>query len=172
MESLIYEDEINIDEYLYTVSEYRHVSQQNIEGMKMVLPVLKNYQTPNIYIEGSYNAMKLCDEQYENEEILIDDTSADHYPMDVFYSDSLEVIGSTEQLMKAYEEQAANYRQLVAVLEENLEDESENEPEEELQTEEKSDNQAEIIKAFSEIMNDMETTAAEDEFLDENKQNG
>ena len=46
LESLIYEDEINIDEYLYTVSEYRHVSQQNIEGMKVVLPVLKNYQTP------------------------------------------------------------------------------------------------------------------------------
>lgn len=116
--------------------------------------------------------MKLCDEQYENEEVLIDDTSADHYPMDVFYSDSLEVIGSTEQHMKAYEEQASNYRQLVTVLEENLEKESANEPEEELQTEEKSDNQIKIIKAFSEIMNDMETPAAEDEFLDENKQNG
>lgn len=161
-------------------------SQQNVEGMKMVLPVLKNYQTPftlinckvpanenvaaeerNIYIEGSYNAMKLCDEQYENEEILIDDTSADHYPMDVFYSDSLELIGSTEQLMKAYEEQAVNYRQLVTALEDNLEDEPGDEPEEKLSANEKSDNQAEIIKAFSEIMNEMESAAAEDEFLDE-----
>lgn len=274
LESPVYEDEINIDEYLYTVSEYCHVSQsggeiyivpalgqvcqnnadlyrknlmrfdmntpaykenvtpidhllmktdaflnpdyilidtrsglhqiggmtlarysdmavlffygsqQNVEGMKMVLPVLKNYQTPftlinckvpanesvaaeekNIYIEGSYNAMKVCDEQYENEEILIDDTSADHYPMDVFYSDSLEVIGSTEQLMKAYEEQASNYRQLVTVLEENLEDELEDV----MQSEEKNDSQEEIIEAFSDIMNRLGTAAAEDEFLDENK---
>lgn len=157
-------------------------SQQNAEGMKMVFPVLKHYEIPftlvnckipanenvaqvekKIYLEGSYNAMALCDDQYREGLTLIDDESGDHYPLDIPYSEALEVIGSTDQLLRVYEEQKASYRQLVNVLEDSLEEEEQ----EEATAESSGNNERDIVAAFSEIMNGLETGAAEDEFATE-----
>ena len=103
-------------------------SQQNIEGMKMTLPILKKSKTSfiminskvpanedlaglekRVYLEGAYEALKLCDERYLNEEVLLEDDTADHYPIDVEYNVALEVVGSTEQLVRAWEDQRSEY---------------------------------------------------------------
>ena len=34
-----------------------------------------------VYLEGADEALKLCDRRYVNEEILLEDDSADHYPI-------------------------------------------------------------------------------------------
>lgn len=154
-------------------------SQQNAEGMKMVLPVLKQCGVPftlvnskvpaneevaavekKIFLEGSHSALASCDEQYREGLILIDDDTAEHYPIDISYSDALEVIGSTEQLMKAYEQRKANYRELVNVLEENFAEDTQGGS----TKGESAEVQIEIVKTFSSIMNGLETAAAEDEF--------
>ena len=148
----------------------------------MIFPVLKKDQTPfilvnckvpvnetvaeeekDIYIEGAYNALKLCDESYLQGMILMDDTSAEHYPIDIYYSEALEVVGNTDQLMRACEEQSSNYRQLINTLEDNLAEESATENSIAVS----GNDQWEIICAFSEIMNGLQTAAAEDEFADE-----
>lgn len=154
-------------------------SRQNVEGMKMVLPILKSNGTPfvlinakvpsndevaaierRIYLEGAYNALGMCDEQYREGNILIDDESAEHYPKEVSYNDALEVVASIEQFRKAYEDQKKNYREIVNILEETFSEE----------TEERSvpdiydARQDCVVHAFSEIMNGLETAAAEEEF--------
>lgn len=114
-------------------------SQQNVEGMKMVLPILKRNGTPfvlinskvpandevaaierRIYLEGAYNALGMCDEQYHEGNILIDDESGEHYPKEVSYNDALEVVAGMEQFRKAYEDQKKSYREIANVLEEAL----------------------------------------------------
>lgn len=157
-------------------------SHQNAEGMKMVLPVLKNYATPftlvnckvpanegaaseekKIYLEASYAAMSLCDEQYQKEEVMIDDDTGEHYPLDISYSDTLEVVNNSDQLLKAFEEQRVNYRQLVNVLEDSLLEEQES-----IEMPQDMDRQQdEIIDVFSDIMSGLQTGAAEDEFSSE-----
>lgn len=148
----------------------------------MVLPILKSNGTPfvlinskvpandevaeiekRIYLEGAYNALSLCDEQYREGNILIDDESGEHYPREVSYNDALEVIANMEQFRKAYEEQKNNYKEIVNVLEEAL---SEDAGERSVQAIHHAD-QNHIVTAFSEIMNGLETAAAEEEFSTE-----
>lgn len=154
-------------------------SQQNVEGMKMVLPTLKSNGTPfvlvnskvpandevaeierRIYLEGAYNALSMCDEQYHEGDILIDDESGEHYPKEVSYNDALEVVASMEQFRKAYEVQRKNYREIVNVLEETLSGELEERGVPDIH----NVRQDCIVNAFSEIMNGLETAAAEEEF--------
>ena len=154
-------------------------SQQNAEGMKMVLPILKKNGTPfvlvnskvpandevaevekRIYLEASYNALSTCDEQYEEGTVLIDDETGEHYPKSIPYNDTLEVVDSVEQFRKAYDEQRGSYRELVNALEDVLSDETEKEDISIV----RPVNQIQIVKAFSNIMDGLETAAAEDEF--------
>lgn len=154
-------------------------SQQNVEGMKMVLPILKSNGTPfvlinskvpandevaaierRIYLEGAYNALGMCDEQYHEGNILIDDESGEHYPKEVSYNDALEVVAGVEQFRKAYEDQKKSYREIVNVLEEAFSEELEERDVPDIH----SVRQDSIVNAFSEIMNGLETAAAEEEF--------
>ena len=157
-------------------------SQQNIEGMKMVFPILKSNGTPfvlinskvpandevaaiekRIYIEGAYNALCMCDEQYREGDVFIEDESGEHYPKEVSYNDSLEVVANMEQFRKAYEEQKKNYREIANVLEDALSEE----PEDRSAPAIHDDKQEYIVDAFSKIMNGLETAAAEEEFSTE-----
>ncbi len=157
-------------------------SRQNTEGMKMVLPALKktgtsfvlvNSKVPSneevasiekkIYLEGSYSALADCDIQYKEGNILIDDELGEHYPLNIPFSDTLEVVNSIEQFMKAFDEQKSNYSELVTVLEDSLESEAA----ETNHSSEELTKQTEIVTAFSNIMNGLETAAAEDEFSTE-----
>lgn len=157
-------------------------SRQNVEGMKMVLPILKRNGTPfvlinskvpandevaaverRVYLEGAYNALSICDEQYQEGDIFIDDESGEHYPKEVSYDDALEVVVNMEQFRKAYEEKRGNYREIANVLEEVLSGEMEERVEPVIH----DDRQGYIVDAFSEIMNGLETAAAEEEFSTE-----
>lgn len=157
-------------------------SQQNVEGMKMVFPILKSNGTPfvlinskvpandevaaiekRIYLEGAYSALSICDEQYREGYVFIDDESAEHYPKEVSYNDALEVVANMEQLRKAYEEQKKKYREIVNALEDALSGESEDRSVVDIH----DTRQGCIVKAFSEIMNGLETAAAEEEFSTE-----
>lgn len=154
-------------------------SRQNVEGMKMVLPTLKSNGTPfvlinarvpannevasierRIYLEGSYNALSICDEQYSKGDVLIDDESGEHYPREIPYNEALEVVTDIEQLRKAYEGQKNNYREIVNALEDALSEETEEKDVQVVQ----SDRQKHIVEAFSEIMDELKTAAAEGEF--------
>ena len=157
-------------------------SRQNVEGMKMVLPILKSNGTPfvlinskvpandevaaierRIYLEGAYNALSICDEQYREGEIFIEDESGEHYPREVSYDDALEVVVNMDQFRKAYEEKKNNYREIANALEEVLSGETEDRNEPIIH----DDRQGYIVEAFSEIMNGLETAAAEEEFSTE-----
>lgn len=157
-------------------------SRQNIEGMKMVLPILKSNGTPfilinskvpannevaeiekQIYLEGAYNALSMCDKQYQDEKILIDDEAGEHYPKEIAYNDALEVVANMEQFRKAYEEQKGNYREIANALEESLSEEVI----EQGAAVSSDDGKDRIVTAFSEIMNGLETAAAEEEFSTE-----
>ncbi|MCI8960510.1 MAG: AAA family ATPase [Lachnospiraceae bacterium] len=153
-------------------------SRQNIDGMRMTLPILKSSGTPfllvnskvpvneslaqmekKIYIEGAYRALGSCDQEYRDNEILLDDKAAEHYPVLVTYNAGLEVVSSVEQLLKGYEEQEAEYMGIVNVIEDTLLNDSavdsaikETVP------------SSDITHAFSNIMGGIETAAAEDEF--------
>jgi len=156
-------------------------SGQNIEGMRMTLPILKSSGTPfllinskvpvnealakiekKIYIEGAYQALSKCDKEYQESEILLEDETAEHYPIHISYNPGLEVIASTEQLLKGYEEQETEYGRIVNVIEDTLQtgladaimaiD---------------TGHSREIAAAFSSIMGSLETAAAEDEFATE-----
>lgn len=157
-------------------------SQQNIEGMKMVFPILKSNGTPfvlvnsrvpaneevaaiekRMYLEGAYNALSLCDEQYSEENVFMEDESGEHYPKEIAYNDALEVVTSMEQFRKAYEEQKGSYREIVNALEDVLSEEAAD-PEAPVMETGRQDC---IVAAFSEIMNGLETAAAEEEFSTE-----
>lgn len=155
-------------------------SPQNTAGMKMTIPILKKGQIPfvminskvpvneqlaeqekRIYLEGAYDALKLCDNRYSNEEIAMEDDSADHYPIDVEYNVALEVINNIDQLLRVWEEQRRPYGAITNAILDTLSDEyvdlsnlSFDDPE----------SQQQIIDVFSEIMGGLETAAAEDEF--------
>lgn len=153
-------------------------SKQNIEGMRMTLPILKSSGTPfllinskvpvneslaqiekKMYIEGAYNALVKCDRAYQEAEIFMEDEAAEHYPIHITYNAGLEVIASTEQLLKGYEEQETEYRRVVSAIEDTLQNEL-------TDTAEVADvgSSKDIVTAFSGIMGGLETAAAEDEF--------
>lgn len=157
-------------------------SRQNVEGMKMVLPALKSNGTPfilvnskvpandevaaierRIYLDGAYHALSICDEQYQDGNILIDDESGEHYPKEVSYNDALEVVATMEQFRKAYNEQRKSYKEIVNVLEETFAGESEENSVSDIH----DAGWESIVEAFSEIMNGLETAAAEEEFSTE-----
>lgn len=154
-------------------------SRQNVEGMKMVLPILKSNGTPfvlinskvpandevaaiekRIYLEGAYNALSICDEQYRDGDVFIEDEAGEHYPKEVPYNDALEVVANMEQFRKAYEEQKSNYKEIANVLEDSLSEQ----PEDRSIPVGYDDKQDCIVDVFSEIMNGLETAAAEEEF--------
>lgn len=153
-------------------------SRQNIEGMRMTLPVLKSSNTPfllinskvpvndslaqiekKIHIEGAYDVLKKCDREYQENEILPDDEAAEHYPVPITYNAGLEVVTSTGQLLKGYEEQEAEYTKIVNVIEDTLQNEFAD-----MAVETDFGHTREIVTAFSGIMGGLETAAAEDEF--------
>lgn len=156
-------------------------SKQNIEGMRMTLPILKSSDTPfllingkvpvneslaqiekKIFIEGAYSALSLCAREYQENDILLDDETAEHYPIHITYNAGLEIISSADQLLKGYEEQEAEYNRIVNVIEDTLQNDIINT--------DKSENNIpsiEIAQAFSDIMGKLETAAAEDEFATE-----
>lgn len=157
-------------------------SQQNVEGMKMVLPILKSNGTPfvlinskvpandevaaiekRIYLEGAYNALSMCDEQYRDGDVFIEDESGEHYPKEVPYNDALEVVANMDQFRKAYEEQKNNYKEIANVLEDSLSEQ----PEDRSIPAVHDDKQDCIVAVFSGIMNGLETAAAEEEFSTE-----
>lgn len=158
-------------------------SKQNIEGMKMTIPILKSNEIPfilinskvpvneelaelekQVYLDGSYEALRLCDDRYYNNEILLEDESAEHFPIDIAYNMALEVIGSTEQLVRAWEDQRSEYIAMANVIADVL-------PEEvtapKVLASEDENEQEKIIEAFADTMGGLETAAAEDEFATE-----
>ncbi len=156
-------------------------SSQNLEGMRMTLPVLKSSDTPfllvnskvpvneslaqiekKIYIEGAYNALSMCDIEYQHNEILLEDETAEHYPVHITYNAGLEVVASVEQLLKGYKEQETEYNGIVSIIEDTLQNDTAD-----AATEEDSIQTQEIVEAFSNIMGKLETAAAEDEFTTE-----
>lgn len=155
-------------------------SPQNTEGMKMTIPVLYKKQIPfilinsrvpvneqlaqqekRVYLEGAYDALRMCDEKYSREEIGIEDDSADHYPIDIEYNIALEVINSTDQLVRAWEEQRKSYGAITNAILDIL---SEEYVDLERLDFEKQEVQEQIIEAFADVMGGLETAAAEDEF--------
>lgn len=157
-------------------------SRQNIDGMKMVLPVLKKFQTPftlvnckvpineavaeeekSTYLEGAYEALQLCDVSYQRGDVLLDDSSAEHYPIDIYYNEALEVIKNPDQLIRTFEE-LPSYGQLINEIEDTLADESDHTQLSEMSEE----SEKEIVRIFSCVMNGLQTAAAEDEFANEN----
>ena len=156
-------------------------SRQNIEGMRMTLPILKSSGTPfllinskvpvnealaqiekKMYIEGAYYALSKCDKEYQENEILLDDETAEHYPIHITYNAGLEVISSTEQLLKGYEEQETEYGRIVSVIEDTLQNDFND-----ATVAADMGHTREIVIAFSSIMGGLETAAAEDEFATE-----
>ncbi len=153
-------------------------NRQNIEGMRMTIPVLKNSETAfllinskvpvneslaqvekKLYIEGAYHALSVCDVKYQNNEILPDDETAEHYPIHITYNAGLEVISSTDQLLKGYEDQEAEYGRILNVIEDTLQSDSDA-----FAVIDDAAQSKEIVKAFANIMGGLETAAAEDEF--------
>jgi len=80
-------------------------------------------QEKKIYLEGAYDALRLCDEKYAREEILIEDDSADHYPIDIEYNVGLEVVNNTEQLVRVWEDQRKAYGVITNAILDNLSEE-------------------------------------------------
>lgn len=153
-------------------------SRQNIEGMRMTLPILKSSNTPfllinskvpvneslaqiekKMYIEGAYNALSKCDTEYRENAILLDDEAAEHYPIHITYNAGLEVVASTEQLLKGYEEQEAEFNKIINVIEDTLQNDVADPA-----TMLDSGHARDIAASFSRIMGGLDTAAAEDEF--------
>ena len=154
-------------------------SQQNIDGMKMVLPHMKESKIPfllvnakvpynqevakieeDFFIEGAYEALCTCDPEYRDGKVLMEDTDAEHFPLKISYNPSAEVLQNTDQLLKAFEEQRGEYQSLAdtiwdAVSPSEAEASNADMP---------AGIQESIIRAFSRIMGGLETAAAEDEF--------
>lgn len=154
-------------------------SQQNIDGMKMVLPHMKKSNVPfllvnakvptndevakieeSLYIEGAYEALCTCDLNYKDGNISIEDESAEHFPVKISYNSAAEVLQNTEQLIKAFEEQSSEYDYLADTILDTILPNIVVEPEVDMTVA----LQETIVKAFSCIMGDLETAAAEDEF--------
>lgn len=153
-------------------------SRQNIEGMRMTLPILKSSNTPfllvnskvpvneslaqiekKIYIEGAFNALSKCDREYQDNEVFLEDEAAEHYPIHITYNAGLEVVASTEQLLKGFEEQEAEYNKIVNVIEDTLQNDIAD-PAIMMDYGHVRD----IAVSFSRIMGGLDTAAAEDEF--------
>lgn len=154
-------------------------SQQNVDGMKMVLPHMKEADIPfllinakvpsndevakieeSIYIEGAYETLCSCDSEYSEGKVAVDDETAEHFPIKISYSPAAEVLQNTDQLIQAFEEQSSEYYHLGDTILDAISpsihsDYGANTP---------IELQGLIIRAFSNIMGDLETAAAEDEF--------
>jgi len=168
---------VTITRYADLVVMLFYGSKQNIAGMKMVLPVVKsndkdfilvNSQVPSnadlaqkereLFVQGAYDALKLCDLDYAQESIAIDSKDADHFPIDITYNASAAFIDSTEQLIKCYADNRVEFEKLASVIADFLyiEGTEPNSP---------TFNNAEIIKCIESLT--PEVPAAEDEFLTE-----
>lgn len=153
-------------------------NQQNVDGMKMVLPHIKKAGIPfflvnskipaneelaklekRFFLEGAYDALCTCDEDYQAGNISIDDDSADHYPINISYNDAEEVMHNVDQLLKAYIGQSTEYEQLANAILEALPQKTT-----EVKNSVADGVQKSIVEAFSSIMGGLETAAAEDEF--------
>lgn len=153
-------------------------SRQNIEGMRMTLPVLKSSNTPfllinskvpvneslaqiekKMYIEGAYNVLAKYSGEDQEDESLLEDESAEYYPIHITYNAGLEVVASTEQLLKGYEEQETEYNRIVSVIMDTLQSDSAS-----AAAVTRSGRAKDIVAAFSGIMGGLDTAAAEDEF--------
>ena len=156
-------------------------SNQNIQGMKTTVPILKKDETPflllnvkvpvntdlaelekKIYLEGIYDAFRICSDDYKNDLVPIDDESAEHYPIDISYHAGLEVIHNMEQLIKVCNEQEYEIKKVVIAIEEMLSGENKT-----------SYNQSDIsqdlvIDSLRTLIGTNETGAAEDDFITEN----
>jgi len=154
-------------------------NQQNIDGMKMVLPHMKKSNIPfllvnakvpandevakieeNLYIEGAYETLCICDSDYEDGKISIDDESAEHFPIKISYNSAAEVLQNTEQIIKAFDEQRGEYNFLADTILDAIPPSVGMTPEAGAPVE----LQKTMIQAFSSIMGNLETAAAEDEF--------
>lgn len=155
-------------------------SKQNIQGMKTTIPILKTENTPfvllnvkvpenaeladmekKIYLEGAYDAFRICNEEYKDELIAIDDETAEHYPIDISYHAGLEVIQNTDQLIKVCNEQEPQIKRIVTAIEDVLL------PEKEQSYDEKDISHNAVIDAFRTLIGKNETGAAEDDFASE-----
>jgi len=115
-------------------------NQQNIDGMKMVLPHMKKSNIPfllvnakvpandevakieeTLYIEGAYETLRICDSDYEEGRISIDDESAEHFPIKISYNSAAEVLQNTEQIIKAFDEQRSEYNFLADAILDSVE---------------------------------------------------
>lgn len=154
-------------------------SQQNVDGMRMVLPHMKKTGVPfllinakvpsndevakieeNIYMEGAYETLCTCDSEYSEGKVPIDDEAAEHFPIKISYNPAAEVLQNTNQLIQAFEEQSSEYYHLGDIILDAISPSIE--PDHETAT--PVELQRSIIQAFSNIMGDLETAAAEDEF--------
>ena len=154
-------------------------SQQNVDGMRMVLPHMKKAGVPfllinakvpsndevakieeNIYMEGAYETLCTCDSEYSEGKVPIDDEAAEHFPIKISYNPAAEVLQNTNQLIQAFEEQSSEYYHLGDIILDAISPSIE--PDHEAAT--PVELQRSIIQAFSNIMGDLETAAAEDEF--------
>lgn len=154
-------------------------SQQNVDGMRMVLPHMKKAGVPfllinakvpsndevakieeNIYMEGAYETLCTCDSEYSEGKVPIDDEAAEHFPIKISYNPAAEVLQNTNQLIQAFEEQSSEYYHLSDIILDAISPSIE--PDHEAAT--PVELQRSIIQAFSNIMGDLETAAAEDEF--------
>lgn len=110
-------------------------SQQNIDGMKIVLPHMKEAKVPfllvnvkapcnqeaakideDIFIESAYDALRTCDPEYRDGRVSIDDTRAEHYPLTISYNPSAEVLQNMDQLLKTFEGQSNEYQHLADAI--------------------------------------------------------
>lgn len=154
-------------------------SQQNVDGMRMVLPHMKKAGVPfllvnakvpsndevakieeNIYMEGAYETLCTCDSEYSEGKVPIDDEAAEHFPIKISYNPAAEVLQNTNQLIQAFEEQSSEYYHLGDIILDAISPSIESGHESTTPVE----LQRSIIQAFSNIMGDLETAAAEDEF--------
>lgn len=154
-------------------------SQQNVDGMKMVLPHMKKAGVPfllinakvpsndevakieeNIYMEGAYETLCGCDPAYSEGKVAIDDETAEHFPIKISYNLAAEVLQNTDQLIQAFEEQSGEYNHLADTILDAISTDVDTNSEVSISVE----LQETIIQAFSSIMGGLETAAAEDEF--------
>lgn len=116
-----------------------------------------------VYLEGSYEALGITNEEYRNGEIAIDDETGEHYPIDISYYAGLEVIQNTDQLIKVCNEQEYEIGKVVMAIEDALTEEDEH-------SYDKGDiSQSLIIDSISQLIGKNETGAAEDEFTTESQ---
>ncbi len=171
---------VTITRYADLVVMLFYGSKQNIAGMKMVLPVVKsnqkdfilvNSQVPSnadlaqiereLFIQGAYDALKLCDLAYDQESIAIDSKDADHFPIDITYTASAVFIDSTEQLVKCYADNKIEFEKLASLIADFLYIEA-------AESNSPTFNNSEIIECIKSLTSTSEVPAAEDEFLTEN----